>query len=325
MPKEDYQIVLYDIINGYSIYNHGNYGEIFIKHNSHIDNSKLERKFQYFFNIAKQKGIPTYKEKEKFIIENGLWTNKHESELKQYTEFLKTLKESSSKDYIFSRRKIIKQQVAESENKLNSLLLKKNHFIGNTAESNARNQCFYFQIENSFYRDELLSNKLIKNNLDEAEFQEFTNIYLEYNNKVNYKLIKRVALLPNFSNLFYLCNDNAYYLYGKPVIQLTNYQIDLFIYAKSFKNLMSQYGERFPKNMTEPDDIMEWFEINQNAAKAGVLDNDSEGGVTSIMGANKEDLRMLGVDDSQIVDIGKKIRENGGTLTAEQLFKLNNG
>ncbi len=75
--------------------------------------------------------------------------------------------------------------------------------------------------------------------------------------------------------------------------------------------------------MTEPDDMIEWFEINQNVEKSGILKGDDEnGGGGSIVGATKKDYEMMGVDMSQMVDMSKKIREAGGTLNKEQLMKM---
>ena len=47
--------------------------------------------------------------------------------------------------------------------------------------------------------------------------------------------IKRVAVSPFFMNTYYLCDDNPYHFFGKPILYLTNFQTALMSFAKNFK------------------------------------------------------------------------------------------
>ena len=88
---------------------------------------------------------------------------------------------------------------------------------------------------------------------------------------------------------------------------------------------MSQYGDKVPESMTESaDDMLEFFEITKNVENSGILkDNGTEIGSTSIVGATKEDMKLMGIDQSMIRNLGDDIAKSGKTmLTKEDLMKM---
>ena len=50
--------------------------------------------------------------------------------------------------------------------------------------------------------------------------------------------IKLISVCPFFMNNFSLCGDDAYAYFGKPIIELTNFQISLLNTAKYTKSLI---------------------------------------------------------------------------------------
>ncbi len=320
---EENHIIFSELICGYSPVIHKDFGELFVRHISHLESLKIEKQYLYALEEARKQDIPSYLDREKLILSDGLWTKKEEISIKDTKDFIQTLKGSLSNDYLFSRRNHLKKEISDAEQRLDTLLMKKDYLIGTTSEKYARQKSLYYQICNCFYRDDKLSDKLIFNDIDESEYDELVNIFNKYCERINHNTIKYISLSSFFTNIFYMCGDNAYYFYGKPIVELTNHQTELFMYGRYFKNQMQQFGDRLPKNMTEPDDMIEWFEINQNVEKSGILKGDDEnGGGGSIVGATKKDYEMMGVDMSQMVDMSKKIREAGGTLNKEQLMKM---
>ena len=95
----------------------------------------------------------------------------------------------------------------------------------------------------STYRDEFLEeNKFTRAKFDELENQELANLVGLYNAataKFVGDSLKLTALSPLFLNFFYLCDDNAVNFYGKPVVELSFYQAELFGSGMRFKNILS--------------------------------------------------------------------------------------
>lgn len=324
---EQSHIIFSEIINSYSPISDIHFGELFIKHFSHLESLRIEKQYLFSLNEAKKNNIPTNMERVKSIILDGSWTEKEEENINDTIKFITGIKESVSKEFLLSKRRMLKREISSAEKRLNTLLIKKDFFLGTTAEKFAHRQSTYHQIINSFYLDDKLTIKINPEELeDDNIYNNLLKLYGEYQDRVNQDIIKNISISSFFTNLFHMCADNAYYFYGKPIVQLTNHQSDLFLYGKYFKNLLSQYGDKLPTEMSEnPDDMMEFFEISKNVEESGILKEDENGGnsATSIMGATKEDLKIMGIDSSQIRSVADDMKKLGKDfLTKDDLYNL---
>jgi hypothetical protein len=324
--SEKSHLIFSELINGFSIENSEKFGDLYIKHQSHLDSIKIEKQYSYFFSRAIEQNIPTNKNREKIIISEGLWTKKEEDDFNNTKEFIRGARENLSREFLYSKRKTWRKEIADSENHLDALFIKKDYLIGSTAEKYANQQAFHFQIVSSFYKDSEFKERLEIDDTSSSEYEELITLYQKYQDKFQEENIKKIAISSFFTNLFYMCGDNAYYFYGKPIVSLTNHQTNLFAWGRYFKNLTGQYGDKIPKEMSENvDDTIEWFEITQNAEKSGILkdDENADGGMGSIMGATKKDMEMLGIDTSRVMNIGKEIgKKSNGMLTKDDLFNM---
>ena len=325
--SEQNHIIFSEIINSYSSEINDKFGDVYIKHQSHLDSLKIERQYLYFLSKARAQNLPNNLEREKAIISDELWTKKEEDDLLNSKSFIQGLKDNLSREYLYSRRKIWRKEMLDAENKLRALIIKKDYLIGSTAEKYANKESFHYQVINSIFLDENLTKKIQIDDTSNEEYDELVNIYNRYLDRISGENIKKIAVSPFFTNIFYMAGDNAYYFYGKPIVSLTSHQTNLFLWGQHFKSLMGKYGDRLPKSMSEtPDDMMDWFEITQSAEKAGILkeDENADGGMMSIVGATKKDMEMLGIDSSSVVNIGKEISKTGkGILTKDDLFRMN--
>ena len=81
-----------------------------------------------------------------------------------------------------------------------------------------------------------------------------------------------------------------------------------------------------PENiLDDPEKIVEWFESTKSAKET--LDKSKnagqEGSATSLVGATKEDLKRLGLDNpNETVNLAKKAAEKGGKLNMDDMMKL---
>jgi hypothetical protein len=215
----------------------------------------------------------------------------------------------------------MKQSIDDAELKLTSLKLRKNSYISKTAESYANQKTLNYKISQSFFSDKNCT-KNIEDSEDET-YEELISIYYKFQEKFNHENLKRLSISPFFTNIFHMADDNVYNFYGKPIIQLTNHQVDLFMWGRYFKHVLSEHGNTIPKNVqSDPDKLINWIDLRRNAKDARVIDDDKGGNMT-IVGAKKEDYEILGLQITTNTNMSKKLKEKT-ILTKEDLFEMNN-
>jgi hypothetical protein len=323
--SEQYRLIFSEIINGYSNSNHSFFGPIFIKHPTYLEISEMDISYNNFLNEAKNKGLPTYKQREESIIKEGLWTQNDETNLAQNERFIQDLKINYSKDYLNSRRVRMKKEIEEGEIRLDGFRLKKDHAIGATAESFANRKLTYTKILQSYFKDKQLTAPLINDEeLDDKNYDELIKLYNDYQNKIGEENLKYISISGFFTNIFYLSSDNAHDFYGKPILELTNHQATLFSLGRYFKSVLSQ-NENIPKEISSnPDELINWIEIQRNATDQKIIntsEDNSDGGGGSIVGATKEDYKLLGIQvDTN--SMSRELKKAGGYLGKDKLFEL---
>jgi hypothetical protein len=162
--------------------------------------------------------------------------------------------------------------------------------------------------------------------LEEAKMIELIGLYNKSTNKFKSKALRLVSVSGFYTNLFYLCENNAYVFYGKPLVHLTFYQVELFGYGRYYKSMVENSDNKPPEEISRnPQKLVEWFESSKSAKET--LDKSQasgkEGSAMSLVGASKEDLKRLGLDNpNETINLAKKAAEKGGRLSMDDLMKL---
>jgi hypothetical protein len=332
------KLALAEILNGYSPIYSEKFGQIFVKHFSNLDNSFVDQEYNKYYQLALQNNLSTLEQREKEIEEEGLWTKENVVKLRESEKILPTLKITKSKLFREIDVKSIQNQIDQTESEISKLKFIKNALIGITAESFANKKSNEFFIYQSLFDDQNLVKRKFSedeyNELDPAEIHELVDIYNSSKDKFNEKNIKKIAFSPQFSNAFYLCNDDPYSFYGKPVIKLTLYQIDIFANAKYFKSIIQNSSKAVPQEvLTDPDRLVDWFnatktadqlisDAEKNLAKSG---KESGGGGISIVGASSSDLKKIGIESDGNNNLMKMAMAKGGSLNFEDIIRAQGG
>ena len=321
---DDYKVIFSQIINGFSAFNHSFFNQVYLKHLTYLDLSNLDVKYSSFLAEAKKSGLSTYQQREKEILIEGFWTPANDSELAQNEKMIQDMKINVSKDYIHSRRQRMKKEIEESEKRIDALKIKKNYYIGRTAEQWANKKFMYHKIIKSFFKDEKCQDLLINDEISDENYDELVELYYEHDQQMNNDNIKKIALSPFFTNIFYLADDNVYAFYGKPIINLTVHQSNIVSYGRYFKHVLSEWGTNIPGEIrNDPEELLDWVEIRTAAKEAKVIgDENDKGGMGSIMGANKDDYRRLGIEVSDKNPLQDALKKSGGFLDKEKLFDM---
>lgn len=333
MTDTSLKIVFSEIIKGYSKKNIEGFGTLFFKHINNQDSADIDIYNQQFVEKAKKMGLPTEKDQETYLLKEGLWEESKNKRIKELENFIINLRTTKSKLYLQAQIEQINKEIETNQKELSKLKLDKKELIGFTVEDYSFKKINEYYMFVSLYKDESLKTRFFNiEDYEELDNKEIMNLIREYNEvniKFNEKNLKKISLSSYFSNVFYLAKDDPFVFYGKPLVELSFYQIELFSYAKYFKGIISQAKSRPSEYvMSDPDRLIEWFEGTKNAEE--VLNKNSkvtqkDNVATSIVGATSEDLKRLGLkeeDDPNTIDLNKEAAKKGGKLSMQDLIKL---
>lgn len=329
--KNKIRLLFIDILKGYSeVYYRNN--KIYFKHNTSFDSGDIDSKRQEFIRKAKNNGLPTEKEKEAYLIAEKLWSKEKNEEIQRIKSYISNLKTTKSKLFRNEEIDSINKQINEQNLKLIELVSERKELLGFTVEDYANKKVNEYYMYNSLYKDKNLNERYFSegdfDELENKDISEIIEIYNNINKDFSEKNLKKIALSSFYLSLYNMCEDNPYYLYGKPIIYLTFYQVEVFSYSRYFRNALSEAKHKPADELYEdPDKLIDWLESSKNVEevlnKNSIKENKkSEGAVgTSIIGAKKEDLAKIGADEKG-VSLHNEALKKGGTLNMQDLMKL---
>lgn len=230
------------IVSGYTPATLGS-KKIYIKHFSDTEFSSYEEDYDSFLEEAKEKGLEEEGSKLKQLIELDHWSQDEENQIKSLELSISDAKKQLVETPV-DQKSGVEGFVFQLQKKLYALERVKNELIGTTAETFAQRRNNERIILHSMYKDSELKipfyNEEEFDNLSQSELAESISLYNKNMEFFTEQWIKKIAALPSFLNSFFLCNDDPVIFYGRPVIDLTLYQVDLFSKAKYFKSILSE-------------------------------------------------------------------------------------
>ena len=333
MTDVNLKIIFSEIIKGYSKKNIQGIGTLFFKHINNQDSADIDIYHQQFIDKAKTMGLPTEKEQIEYLIKEDLWEEKKDKRIIELEKFIDNLKTTKSKLFLKAQIDQLNSEIDRNTAELKALRHERKDLIGYTVEDYTAKKINEYYMFVSLFRDEDLKEKFFKEEdyeeLDNKDIMLLIKTYNEINSKFNEINFKKISLASYFCNLFYLCKDDPFIFYGRPLVQLSFYQIELFSYGRYFKNILSNAKTKPPEYlMKDPEGLIEWFEGTKNVDEILNRNNkmtQRDNVATSIVGATNKDLKRLGLKDeerSSDIDLAKEAAKKGGRLDMEDLIKL---
>ncbi len=295
---------------------------IFIKHITLKEREFFNKKYKNYLTHAISKGLPKEQDALKKAIEDELWSEKDDEEIKVSERYIETLNITRKK--VFKQLQIneIEKNLKEEKEKVAKKIAEKKQILGKTAEDYASSRASDYLIYSCFYKDKDLTKKLFS----EEEFEEISTkeleecilVYNSYFNDISDLIIQHIAI-SDFFHPSYLVLDYPTELFGKPMVQLSENQVRMLIYAKIFKNIFETV-EHIPDDIKkDPEALLQYkdksqaqkeFESKTRSKKKGNVD-----GAEMVFGATKEE---IGKDTKNLKDVMK----DKTTLSMEDLMKL---
>lgn len=310
---EDAQRVYKDILNGYSTVLYQ--GEtLYVKHLSDLDHGEIQEYKKISYKEAKKKGVLTEDEQIKSLVDQELWDDKKEERISHLRDELSSLSTTRRKLILKKQIASVKKEMKVLEDELVALLTEKEELMGITCESYSEKKLNERYVYHCLYKDAKIEERF----LSEEEFEELDASELSSLIKVNNEKllelssdnIEKIAACPFFLNSLMLCKSSPFIYFGKPVVELTNFQQTLFSTGTRFRSVMEGSG-KVPPDMTSLGKMVDWYTNTIPTSGGGGGGGGTEDGAAgqTLFGADKEELKALTArkDDGRAVkDLDKE-------------------
>ncbi len=319
--------ILAELVIGYSSSSY-RASQIFFKHFNTIDSLVIEESYDRYFQEASSKGLLTEVQQLEYLNKDDLWTKKDESELNDLKNFLSGLHTTKRKLALKVQIDQINLQIEEAEKQYKHKFYNRCELLDLTVENFCNKKINELYICNMSFKDKALTQPLFS--IEEFEYTtnkeiaELIELYNQVMVNFDYKHLQAVAICNEFQNLFYLCDDDVWKFFGKPVIDLTFFQIELFRNGNYFKHILES-SVKPPEHLSnDPEKLIEWFNASQNMRNI-MEKQDKDGGATTIVGATQGDYEKAGVSAAETIDLHSIAKKKGGNLSMMDLLALQGG
>ena len=238
--------------------------------------------------------------------------------------FLQKLVDQKKNTYLKSQIDVFNKQINDSLTKINELKNKRNSFLGNTCENYADQRITEEFLKFSLYKDKTLNNLCYKDeDFDDLSSEDLSELVSCYNKLlVNFSDRKiQNLVLEDFFSYYISYSEDPIHFYGKPIVDLTHNQLRMILFARYFKNILSN-NDKIPEDIKkDPDKLIDYVNANEKA-KEKMQEKDNQ--ATSIVGATKEDYKYINMDKggTKTVSLAEEAKKKGGSLDMKDLMKL---
>ncbi len=284
-----------DIINGWtSIKLWGQ--TVYLRHLTHRDHLDLEELQNRFYEEAVAEGLSDAKTRDAHLRSIGHWDDKKERAILDQAAYVNGMTMNKKNVHLPSLLEKIEEQLKNEKEKLAILENEKAELVGLTAEIFASRRCNDYYVIRSLYRDPACKQSLF----DEATYDDLSDdevslIVRAYNQAVDVcsdRAIKKLCIQDFYQSYYYLCEDDFYQFFGRPIADFTFYQIKLANYSRYFKQILEGVDlNTLPEKVRdEPDDLISYLDVQK---KGKEMLGKSDSGMVSLVGATKEDIKAI--------------------------------
>ena len=319
---EFYTSLIGEIFDGYSVSAFEG-RDVFVKHINIRDQKYIHSYYEKYKNIALSKGIDSQEEREAYIKRENLWEESDDRKIVSLTEEIKNLKKTKESVFLPSQQKSFEKTIEEKSFELYDLNKNKAEIVGLTAEGYGSKRSNDEMLRFCIFKDpDFTENLHTEDEFAELEPRQIillNAIMTDTSNKMSDDNIKHAVLRPFFS-MYISSSENPSDFYGKPIVNLSAYQMKVSMYSRVFHSIF-QYTEDIPDNIRQdPDKLLAYSESkrNKDSNKGGVRD---DADASAVFGATKEDMKEV-AKDSDSVSLSDAMKEAGGKLDMKQMMRL---
>lgn len=324
MESKYHRRALKEIIDGFSAYFVGE-EKRYIKHQSISDVVDFELVYDLHFEKAKKRGLPTREEVFDNLIEEGIWSSADDAKIEKHQFYVESLIRNKKNLYLKSATDQVNKQIKEAEGELSAMLWEKEELCSNSCDKYATNRANDFYMFTSFYKDPGLSEPLYTQeefeNIESGKVTEIIRIYNKFHERFSEKHIQDLVV-QDFYKIYYSFSESCMDFFGLPVVELNNFQLNLIIYTRIFKNIFDQHDDIPEKIRKDPSALLDYAgSADAREELKNKMETESGGG-SSVVGATKEDLENLGLSQGGGQTLSSAAESKGGSLSMKDLMDL---
>lgn len=261
LKLEDCRKVYRDIVAGYSFVKEPH---CYLKHLRDIDLGAVDNKSDLILDEVKSNNIKCEKDVLIALDKRGIWTKKDEE---GYFDLLNSIKDLEGQKKKVKSREQAEQLIGiinQRKEELQKIENERNGHLSISAEYFQKKRAQSELIKISFYKDEDLKEPLFNsdefNDLEYGQLVPFFTAFTELAETVSESNLKKISVTPFFLNAFSLSDDDPTKFYGKSIVNLSIYQLELYNLAKINKVILEQ-GHNPPDDYSNLDKIVDFFDI----------------------------------------------------------------
>lgn len=314
--------IVSEILQGVSIVN-SSFGILYFKHLSQHEQRRIISNSTVFRTEAKSKGLMFEEQALSELISEEMWSEKEEILIKEYEAEIKNLKRTMSAQVLPSKIKKAQRDIDNIDAKLLEKKSDRATLLGMTCEKYIHNKTQKSVIENVLFYDgdfkkPVFDELYINESSREIEIYRLQHEFFE---KFQDDNISRAVLSEYFSMYLPFCED-VLGVFGKPLKDLTNYQLKLISFGRYFLNIFKNTAKTIPENIAkDPELLMSFYQSQKSDSTSNARSREGEGGST-YFGASNEDIEALKSDNEKTIDLSEEVKKRGGSLNMQEMMEL---
>ncbi len=250
-----------DICRGYSMGRTKEGQTLYIRHLSHKEHLDYDLLQQHYEEVARKVGAQTEEERLAVLTAKGEWGPDKETAIERQRDFITRLEEGKKTIPIPSIMRSQEAQIVQERINLAKLIGDRARAIGMTSELYGAQKLEDYYLIHNLFVDSAFAQTFFSvdafDDLDQEEVQAIHRVYQDAVEPCSDANLRRLAVQDFFVSYYSLCSDNLHAFYGKPICDLTYYQVRLGNMARYMKSLMdnTNMAQLTPEQRADPDAI----------------------------------------------------------------------
>lgn len=322
MNDETLADIIAEIFDGVTVLN-SSFGPIYVRHFGQLELRRTFSQKRKFLKNASSRGLMTEKESLDLLYADEMWSEEAEESIVKKRQFIENLNKGLTRIKIPSKREQHKKMIKKEMEILENLENERAELLGLTAEKYAQKK-----VNQRFFENLLFEDKGFKKSVfDDLEYSdkdkeyELNQLQEEFFTRMSDDNISRAALSPFFSPYLSYC-ENVFDMYGKPIKDLSAFELKLLTYARTFLNIFKNATKEIPNHVAkDPELLLDFHESQKNDRQNSKRGSDGDGG-TTYFGANKQDIVQMKAEDEDAVDLSEEMKRRGGSLGMKEFMDI---
>ena len=323
MNEEFYISIVGEIFDGYTEFDLDG-RSVYLKHLTVKDQRHLHIYYEKYKERAIKRGVETEEELLLKVKKDGLWTDEDDVKIESTKNEIENLKKTKKSLFLNSQKESTQKTIDEKEAVYYVLLMKRRELVGKTAEDYATNMASTEIIRYFLFDSEKLDNHAFTeeefDDIDDSVLVNLHTIQRELNEKLNELNIQKSVLRPFFGLYLSFC-ENANDFFGKPLVDLSVFQLKLVLFGRIFNSIF-QHTEDIPDGIRDDPERLLAFSESKNSGKDSKGFIDENAAASTVFGGTTQDIKDLAGDSANTVSLSDEIKKAGGKLDMEQMMKL---